>query len=92
MKSRRDLREYERLPQNYEAHLTWALSILMTPASYPQGAPRRLVQDVGREQLNSRFRPRRRTLSFNPGVVGMALDNPAQARAASSLCQHARGG
>ncbi|MER7539517.1 transposase [Streptomyces sp. NPDC097704] len=30
MKSRRNVRDYERLPQNSEAHRTWALSTLMT--------------------------------------------------------------
>ncbi len=30
MKSRRNVRDYERLPQNSEAHLNWALITLMT--------------------------------------------------------------
>jgi hypothetical protein len=30
MKARRNVRDYERLPQHSEAHLTWALITLMT--------------------------------------------------------------
>ncbi|MDH6604519.1 hypothetical protein M2164_000154 [Streptomyces sp. SAI-208] len=30
MQSRRNVRDYERLPQHSEAHLTWALITLMT--------------------------------------------------------------
>lgn len=30
MKARPNVRDYERLPQHSEAHLTWALIILMT--------------------------------------------------------------
>ncbi|WP_107425812.1 transposase [Streptomyces sp. CB02009] len=40
MKSRRNVRDYERLPQNSEAHLTWALITLMARRLTRGGKPR----------------------------------------------------
>lgn len=46
MKARRNVRDYERLPQHSEAHLTWALITLMTRRIARTGPPNRLVQEV----------------------------------------------
>lgn len=40
MKARRNVRDYERLPQHSEAHLTWALITLMT-RRITRGGPRK---------------------------------------------------
>lgn len=48
MKSRRNVRNYERLPQHSEAHLTWALTTLMTRRLTRNG-PARPSSQVVRE-------------------------------------------
>lgn len=50
MKSRRDVRDHERLPQRSELHLTWAPITIVTRSPTRKGPPRRLDEEAGIRQ------------------------------------------